>query len=203
MILIGKYIEFVMRLWIRIKAKAFTKILSICFFSIGKKTTIIPPLRFTNLSLIQLGSGITIHSHCWIQALKLNERGSSPKIIIKDYAAIGMNTTISAAKSIVIEEHVFTGRNVYISDHGHKFEDITMPIGNQGIRKAIEVRIGAKTWLGQNAVILPGVTIGRHCIIGANSVVTSHIPDYTIAAGVPAKAINRYNSSTKSWERIK
>ncbi|MCE5284743.1 MAG: acyltransferase [Pelosinus sp.] len=121
---------------------------------------------------------------------------------MKDYASIGMNSTISAVKSIVIEEYVFTARNVYISDHGHKYDDVDIPISHQSVNGVAEVRIGAHTWLGQNSVVLPGVTIGRHCVIGANSVVNTDISDYSVAVGAPAKIVKRYNSKSQSWVRV-
>ena len=64
------------------------------------------------------------------------------------------------------------------------------------------VCIGDDTWLGTNTVIAGTVRIGRHCVIGANSVVTEDIPDFCVAAGNPCKVIKKYNSCTKSWERI-
>jgi acetyltransferase-like isoleucine patch superfamily enzyme len=51
------------------------------------------------------------------------------------------------------------------------------------------VRIGAGSWLGHGTVVLPGTTIGRHVVIGANSVVRGDVPDFCIAAGNPAKVI--------------
>jgi len=51
------------------------------------------------------------------------------------------------------------------------------------------VRIGAGSWIGYGSVVLPGAHIGRHVVIGANSVVTGTIPDYSVAAGVPARVI--------------
>lgn len=195
-------IEYLIHLLKRIKSKIYTKLLSPSFFDIGCKSSIIPPLRFGNLSQIQLGKGVTIHSNCWIQVVSGEKQPTSPKIIIHNYTAIGMNATISAVKKIVIKEHVFTGRNVYISDHGHEFQDTTKPIAAQDIGKIAEVRIGAYTWLGQNSVILPGVTIGMHCVIGANSVVSHDIPDYSVAVGAPARVIKAYNNETQCWERI-
>ena len=182
-------VETVFHLWGRIKSKVYTKFLSSCFFSIGAKTKIIPPIRFNNLSQVQLGNGVTIHSNCWIQVLNNGKEECSPKLIIKDYTSIGMDATISAAKMILIEEHVLLARNVYISDHEHEFRDISMAASRQGICKVAEVRIGANSWLGQNSAILPGVTIGRHCVIGANSVVTRDVPDYSVAVGSPARVI--------------
>jgi acetyltransferase-like isoleucine patch superfamily enzyme len=182
------------------KSKAYTILLSQCFSSIGDKTIIIPPFRFANLSQIQIGARVTIHEHCWIQALLTKEeKPSLPKLVIHDHVSIGMNATISAAKSIVIDEHVVTARNVYISDHTHKYDNINIPIALQGINLPAEVKIGAHTWLGQNSVILPGVTIGRHCIIGANSVVTKDIPDYSVAVGIPATVIKQYDGKNSAW----
>jgi acetyltransferase-like isoleucine patch superfamily enzyme len=192
--------------WNKIRAKAFTTLLASSFFSIGNKTTIIPPFRFSNLSQIQLGSRVTIHQNCWIHVLNSATSCKSaingPKLIMKDHVEIGMNATISAAKLIVIEENVFTAPNVYISDHGHEYRDVNVPIAMQGIRKVAEVRIGENTWLGQNVVILPGVTIGKHCVVGANSVVNRNVPDYCIAAGAPAKVRLLYNRETACWERV-
>jgi acetyltransferase-like isoleucine patch superfamily enzyme len=124
-----------------------------------------------------------------------------PLLILQNEVSIGMNATISAAKKIIIEDHVLLGRNVFITDHGHEYKDISVPIDSQGIGKSAEVRIGAQTWIGQNAVILPGATIGKHCVIGANSVVNSPVPDFCIAAGAPAKIIRRYDGADRLWKR--
>ena len=64
------------------------------------------------------------------------------------------------------------------------------------------VKIGDETYIYNNSVILPGTTIGRHCVIGANSVVNSNIPDYSIAVGNPARVVKQYNFVTKNWEKI-
>jgi acetyltransferase-like isoleucine patch superfamily enzyme len=64
------------------------------------------------------------------------------------------------------------------------------------------VSIGRETWLGQNVAVLPGAQIGIHCVIGANSVVNSTIPDFSVAVGTPARVIRRYNQETGAWERV-
>lgn len=187
----------------RIKNHLHTRLLSPSFYAVGKKCSIMPPLRFSNLSAIELNDYVTIHSNCWIQAIIEEETcGNCPKLIMKDHVCIGMNSTISAASRIVIEDHVFTARNVYISDHRHAYENIELPISSQGIDSIAEVIIGAHTWLGQNAVVLPGVKIGKHCIIGANSVVNKSIPDYSVAAGVPARVVKKYDFESKRWVAV-
>ncbi len=64
------------------------------------------------------------------------------------------------------------------------------------------VVIDDDTWIGTNAVIVGNVHIGKHCVIGANSVVNKDIPDYCVAVGAPARIIRKFNFSKKCWERI-
>jgi acetyltransferase-like isoleucine patch superfamily enzyme len=186
----------------RIRIKVFTKILTPCFHSVGQNISIIPPLRFSNIQYAELGNYVTIHSNCWINVLSGEDDSNHPKLIIKDHVGIGMNSTISVAKKVFIDEYVFLARNVFISDHGHEYSDVQRPISFQGIGCIKEVNIGAHSWLGQNTVILPGVNIGKHCVIGANSVVNRDIPDYHVAAGAPAVPIRIYDAVTDSWKRI-
>ena len=63
------------------------------------------------------------------------------------------------------------------------------------------VHIGDGSWLGTHVVIAGNITIGKHCVIGANSVVKHDIPDYCVAAGIPARIIKRYDFGTKSWRK--
>jgi acetyltransferase-like isoleucine patch superfamily enzyme len=102
---------------------------------------------------------------------------------------------------VVIGEYALLARNVYISDHAHAFKNIEVPIMLQGINRIAPVIIGKHSWLGQNVVVLPGVTIGEHCVIGANSVVNSSVPDYCVAVGAPARVVRRFNQNSKKWEK--
>jgi acetyltransferase-like isoleucine patch superfamily enzyme len=151
---------------------------------------------------VQLGARVTIHSDCWIHVVAAEVSGDVPKLILRDRVCIGMGATISAVRRIELGENVFTARNVYISDHGHEFRNADVPIADQGIGGVAEVSIGADTWIGQNAVILPGSRIGRHCVIGANAVVRGHVPDFSVAVGSPAKVVRRFNPSSNEWERV-
>jgi acetyltransferase-like isoleucine patch superfamily enzyme len=152
---------------------------------------------------MSLGERVMINRDCWILTVSGQQQDNDVKLVIGSHAGIGMGATISAARQVVIGEHVLLARNVYISDHGHEFEDINHPIMKQGIRDIKAVMIGAHTWIGQNACILPGVTIGKHCVIGANSIVNSSIPDYCVAVGAPARVVSQYNRETDKWEKVK
>ena len=183
--------------------RLFTFLLSSQFKDIGAGCRIVPPFRYSGLSGISLGEGVIIHRDCWIHIVEGCGIGESPEIIIKPHAGIGMGATIAAARQVVIGEHVLLARNVYISDHAHAYEDIEVPIMLQGINRVAPVIIGKHTWLGQNVVVLPGVRIGDHCVIGANSVVNSSIPDYCVAVGAPARVVRRFNKNSAKWEKVK
>jgi acetyltransferase-like isoleucine patch superfamily enzyme len=180
----------------------FTLLLSSELKAIGRGTRISPPFRFCNLRQISLGKGVIVSRDCWFVALNNGENGDGPKLIIDSHAGIGMGATISAARRVEIGEFVLLARNVYISDHGHGFEDVSVPVMHQGITEPKPVKIGRHSWLGQNVCVLPGVSIGQHCIIGANSVVLSDVPDYSVAVGSPARVIKTHNKTTNRWERV-
>jgi acetyltransferase-like isoleucine patch superfamily enzyme len=187
---------------LRLKAFVFTSILSTQCGKFGKKSRILPPFRFNGLDQVSIGNSVVIGRDCWFITHRDDKSPEGIKLILGDNVSIGMGCSISAAIRVELQDHVLVARNVYISDHAHAFEDINIPIANQGITQLKPVVIGAGTWLGQNVCVLPGVTIGKHCVIGANSVVNSSLPDYCVAAGTPARIIRQYNPQTKKWDRV-
>ena len=116
---------------------------------------------------------------------------------IGDRCLIGRGSSIVAHQSIVIEDDVWTGQQVHITDMNHGYVQLDVPISQQADPDQ-PVRIGAGSWLGHHVVVLPGVTIGRHVVVGAGSVVTRDLPDFCIAVGTPARVIRRYDE-TDGW----
>ena len=103
---------------------------------------------------------------------------------------IGERCRIFIANSLNMGEKVLLSPNVYITDCDHEYRDLEVPVIEQGIvQKGQKVSIGDGSYIGINAVIVGNVKIGRHCVIGANSVVTKDVPDYCVAVGSPAKVI--------------
>lgn len=196
-----KFIQNCFRRITRIRTAIYTLGITPLFNEAAKGCRISPPFRHSNLHQIRLGSDVIINRDCWIGVVNEQDDEDTTKLWIGADSAIGMGATISAALSIVLEDHVLLARNVYISDHGHEFSNIEIPIKHQGITKPQPVKIGRSTWLGQNVVVLPGVTIGEHCVIGANSVVRSSIPAYSVAVGVPARVVRRFNPASAQWEK--
>ncbi len=112
--------------------------------------------------------------------------GGGREIEIGDNSAIGLNARISGPLSI--GKDLMMGPNVSIYTQNHETENIYKPMRLQTAPKE-KVTIGDDCWIGANAVILPGVSIGRGVIIGAGAVVTKSVPDYAVVGGVPAKVI--------------
>jgi acetyltransferase-like isoleucine patch superfamily enzyme len=113
---------------------------------------------------------------------------SDPVIRVGDRCLIGKGSGIVGHLEIVIGDDVWTGHHVYITDQNHGYADRDLPISQQ-VMPERPVSIGDGSWLGHGTVVLPGARIGRHVVIGANSVVTGEIPDYSVAAGVPARVV--------------
>lgn len=189
-------------LWERLEIRAFSLCVRRQLGACGRKVVIEPPFKFKNLQLVSFEDHVTIKHYGWISAIDDGDDRYWPKILIQAHSSIGMGVTISAVRRIVLGKNVLLARNVYISDHGHAFEDVETPIMYQGVGGVGEVHIGDHTWIGQNACIMPGVRIGKHCVIGANSVVTKDLPDYSVAVGTPARIIKQYNAATRTWERV-
>jgi acetyltransferase-like isoleucine patch superfamily enzyme len=139
---------------------------------------------------IRIGSDTMIGSHVALSAGMMPGQDcfSDPVVSIGDRVLIGRGSGIVGHLSITIEDDVWTGHNVYITDQNHGYEDSSLPISLQ-TQPERPVRIGSGSWLGHGVVVLPGVTIGRHVAVGAQSVVTKDLPDYCVAVGNPARII--------------
>ena len=131
---------------------------------------------------------------------------TNPGVILKigDNVEIGNHSTIAAHHEVVIENDVLTGPHVFIADYNHAYSNVNLPIWKQGefAPSDSKVVIGEGTWLGTNVVVVGNVRIGKHCVVGANSVVNKDIPDYSVAVGMPCRVIKRYDFETKEWIRV-
>lgn len=166
------------------------------FKQVGKGTRIYKPLHIDGIENISLGNYVSIHEGNWLAAIPLT--GNNVQLVIEDGTTLGHYNHIYATKSIIIENNVLTADKVYISDNLHNYEDVTLPIIKQPIKQCKSVVIGEGSWLGENVCIL-GACVGKHCVIGANSVVTKDIPDFSVAVGAPARVIKKYDPETMQW----
>ena len=113
---------------------------------------------------------------------------AEPLLTIGDGCLMGRGTTVTAHRSIVIGDAVWMGDGVFISDQNHAWDDPDQPIGAQASEPEA-VSIGAGSWIGNGAMILPGAVIGERCVVAAGAVVTGPVPDHTIVGGVPARVL--------------
>jgi len=172
------------------------------FGSFGARSIIMWPVTtIFNESYIHIGEHTMIGPHVALSAgMVPGQKCITERVVtIGDRCLIGRGSGIVGHFSIEIGDDVWTGHNVYITDQNHGYEDITRPISGQS-QPERAVKIGDGSWLGFGTVVLPGVTIGRHVVIGANSVVTSDIPDFSVAVGAPARVIRRHDG--ESWVSV-
>ena len=152
------------------------------YIHIGRHTMIGPG--------VTLSAGMVPGQHCVHEHI----------VRIGDRCLIGKGSGIVGHFAVDIGHDVWTGHHVYITDQNHGYEDITRPISLQTMPER-PVRIGDGSWLGFGSVVLPGADIGRHVVIGANSVVTGTIPDFSVAVGAPARVIRRYDPE-RGWVSV-
>ena len=127
------------------------------------------------------------------------EQKFDPKIVIGNRVTATASLTLGAHEAIIIEDDVMFAANVNLTDGFHGFENADEPYKYQPICRIAPIVIKRGCWIGQNTVILPGVTIGELSIIGANSVVTRDIPARCIAVGAPARVIKKWDAGTRQW----
>ena len=120
-------------------------------------------------------------------------------LIIGDYTRVGLGNTIIGP--VNIGSHVNLAQNITVTGLNHNFEDVNTPIDKQGVSTS-PVVIEDDVWVGANAVILPGVTIGKHSVVAAGSVVSKSIPPYSVCAGIPARVVKQYDFESKEWKKV-
>ncbi len=166
------------------------------FGSFGSHSRILNPLRIANSKHIFIGNNVFIDSLVFLVVdTSVNNK---PKLTIDDDVKLGNMNHITCVSRVFIGKGVLTADRVYISDNYHCYNNIEVPVKSQGIGSKGETIIEEGSWLGDNVAVI-SCHIGKHCVIGANSVVTSDIPDYSVAVGSPARVIKRYDLILKKW----
>ena len=189
-------------LYFRLKNAVSAALFRICFGHLfkhfGKGARVVFPRAIVGASNISLGDNVFIAPGTLLAAEPLT-RSHACLLEIGSGTSIGNYNQIYATERISIGRNVLTANNVYISDNGHGYADVSTPIKQQPIVQKRPVDIGDGTWLGQNACVV-GASIGKNCVVGANAVVTRDIPDYSVAAGAPAVIVKRYDPATNTWK---
>jgi len=170
------------------------------FANSPKRFTMKLPCDLLNPQCISIGNDVFIGPYSTLEAI-IDRSGQkfTPSIRIGNRVSITGRIQLHSAGLIEIEDEVLIASNVFICDVTHGYADANVSYMDQPLPPPKAIKIKKGSWIGQNVVILPGVTIGENCIVGANSVVTRSLPDRTISVGSPAKPIRFWDAETHSW----
>lgn len=164
------------------------------------------PIVLRGKKYIEFGHNLTTGYWCRFEVFP-QDKQPYKRIILGNNIQINDFVHISAINHVKIGDNCLLASHIYISDNSHglytgSIKDSTPdipPVNREYITNP--VNIGSNCWIGEGVIILPGVSIGSGCVIGAHSVVNKDIPNNTIAVGSPAKIIKKYNFKTKCWEK--
>ncbi len=187
--IIGLPWRIVKAVWYKIRMRRF-----------GWSSEIRRPLRINGYRNIWIGNHVHIADQTWLGVSNAMS-GVTGKLVIEDGCVIGHYNHIYATGCVILHNHVLTADKVYVSDNCHGYENVDIPIVQQSVVQRNFVEIGEGSWLGENVCVL-GAKIGKHCVIGANSVVTHDIPDFCVAVGNPAKIIKQFDFQKKEWVKV-
>jgi lipopolysaccharide O-acetyltransferase len=167
-----------------------------------------PGATLRGVSAIKIKAGFSAGAGLWLEAvLRYRDQTFAPRILIGRNVSISTWGHIAATHYVEIGDEVLIGSRVIIIDHNHgQYSGPHSPPDVPPLLRALdcdkEVIIGRNVWLGDGVVVAPGARIGEGSVIGANSVVTGKIPPFTLAAGIPARPLKRYDFATKQWTAI-
>jgi acetyltransferase-like isoleucine patch superfamily enzyme len=131
---------------------------------------------------LDVGEQTLLEPHVWLTS----ERG---RIRIGAGTFLNLGVMVASVELVDIGDHCMFANGCFITDGNHRFDDPEMPVTWQGFTTKGPTRVEDNVWCGAGVVVTSGVTIGRRSVIGANSVVTSDVPPFSVAAGSPARVL--------------
>lgn len=168
---------------------------------------------FVNPFFHKKGKGSIIRYNTRMDVLPFNKFEMGTKSTIEDFSTInngvgdifiGNESLIGLSNVIIgpvqIGNNVIIAQNVVMSGLNHTYTDVEIPISKQPV-SVKRITIEDDCWIASNSVITAGVTIGKHAVVAAGSVVTKDVMPFSIVAGNPAKLIKKYNAISNTWER--
>lgn len=169
---------------------------------------------FVNPLIFKKGKGSVIRQCARLDIFPWNKFMLGEKSTIEDFATvnngvgdvcIGNDTRIGIGNTLIgpvyIGNHVIIAQNVVISGMNHGYEDVAIPIKDQLVTTS-KIIIEDEVWIGANSTIIAGITIGKHSVVAAGSVVVKDIPSYSVAVGNPAKVIKHFDPTKNRWKRL-
>jgi acetyltransferase-like isoleucine patch superfamily enzyme len=132
---------------------------------------------------LEVGENTLFEPGVWITA------PGAARVRIGAGTFLNLGVMVAAAELVEIGSHCMLANGCFVTDASHRFDDVAVPVTWQGFTTKGPTRIADNVWCGAHVVVTSGVTIGERAVVGANSVVTTDVPAYSIVAGAPARVI--------------
>jgi acetyltransferase-like isoleucine patch superfamily enzyme len=193
-----------LRLVPRILSKVFTIWVRLVypFTRLGDAVSFHYTCNLENTALMDIGDFVQVNKDVWLYAGPKPADTGEPVLSVGDHCFIGRRCHIDAKNAVRIDDHVLFAASVLVTDHGHRYKDIDIPIAQQGSTKGGRIHIGHGSWIGQGAVIIcedRELVLGRNCVVAANAVVTRSAPPYSVLSGNPARIVKQYDPARGTW----
>jgi carbonic anhydrase/acetyltransferase-like protein (isoleucine patch superfamily) len=159
-----------------------------------------PGVRIDNPAGMTIGDGVLVLGGSWLYCIP-GAAAEPPDLVIGEGSYVGFRCHLTCARRVHLGRDCLLGNEVYVSDNEHGYEDVrTAPLGQPLSVGAVE--IGEGTWLGDHAAVFGTVRLGRHCVVGANTVISGgDFPDYCVIVGAPARIVKRLDPLSGTWRR--
>ena len=158
-------------------------------------------LRRSMAPYVQIGSHVNVARDVWLNIPYLPEK-VDPILILGDGCEIGRRCMISAQNRIEVGPKTLVSPTVLLMDHNHAFENINVPIMEQGNTSGGTIRIEEGCWIGYGATIVCSrgeLIVGKNSVIGSNATLTRSVPPYSVVVGNPGRVVRRFDPSKGQW----
>jgi acetyltransferase-like isoleucine patch superfamily enzyme len=188
-LLIGLFLNW---LWERLFALPLQAIraswLRLLCMQLGQGSRIDWTARVTGPGRIAIGNSCTVGRNCHLKSASDQRGFGEPNLVLGNNVFLNDGTIVDANYLVVIGDNTMLGPHCMVIDSNHRFNDPDRAVTDQGCEYK-PVTIGRDCWIGAHSLVLAGVTVGDHSIIGANSTVTHDIPPCSLAVGTPARTV--------------
>ncbi|SMF42231.1 Hexapeptide repeat of succinyl-transferase [Azospirillum oryzae] len=156
-------------------------------------------VQLIGMDSMRIGAGSLVGDDCW---LNVCVRDGQPRLVIGEKVCVGRHSVLSTAERLEIGSFCLFAPRVYLADVDHAYERLDLPVVEQGLLSHGKLTVEENCWMGINATVIGGITVGRGSVVAANSVVLDTVPPFSVVAGSPARIVRMYDPLLKQWRKI-